>query len=121
VHANGLIGRVVKPNPEPQKGSFYRSDHFPLAKQGVPAHYGYGGHDIIEHGEEWGKAQSDAWTANNYHQVTDEYSPDWDLAGAMQDIAVWFRMGLELAYSNAFPEWNEGTEFKGQRDAMMGG
>ena len=121
VRANDRIGRVVKPNPEPEKGSFYRSDHFPLAKQGVPAHYGGAGHDNIEHGEEWGRAQSDAWTANNYHQVTDNYSPDWDLGGAMQDISVWFRIGMELAYSNAFPEWNEGTEFKAIRDAMMGG
>ena len=119
VRANTLIDRVVKPNPEPEKGSFYRSDHFPLAKQGVPAHYGGAGHDNIEHGEEWSRAQSDAWTADKYHQVTDEYSPDWDLGGAMQDIAVWFRIGLELAYSDAFPTWNEGTEFKAMRDAMM--
>ncbi|MGD2123484.1 MAG: M20/M25/M40 family metallo-hydrolase, partial [Gemmatimonadota bacterium] len=119
--ANALLDRVVKPNPEPEKGSFYRSDHFPLAKQGVPAHYGKSGHDNIEHGVEWSQAQSDAWTAHNYHQVTDEYSEDWDLGGAMQDIAVWFRMGLELAYSDAFPGWNEGTEFKAVRDAMMGG
>ncbi|MHC4781106.1 MAG: M28 family metallopeptidase, partial [Planctomycetota bacterium] len=121
VAANSLIDRVVKPNPEPEKGSFFRSDHFPLAKQGVPAHYGGAGHDNIEHGEEWGRAQSDAWTADKYHQVNDEYSPDWDLGGAMQDITVWFRIGLELAYSNVFPEWNEGTEFKAIRDAMMGG
>ncbi|MCJ7630167.1 MAG: M28 family metallopeptidase, partial [Longimicrobiales bacterium] len=120
VRANALIDRVVKPNPEPEKGSFFRSDHFPLAKQGVPAHYGGAGHDNIEHGEEWSRAQSDAWTADNYHQVTDEYSPDWNLGGAMQDIAVWFRIGLDLAYSNAFPSWNEGTEFKAMRDAMMG-
>jgi len=51
--------------------------------------------------------------------VTDEYSEHWDLGGAMQDISVWFRMGLELAYSNAWPRWNEGTEFKAARDAMM--
>ena len=121
IRANQLIDRVVKPNPEPEKGSFYRSDHFPLAKQGVPAHYGSVGHDNIEHGEEWGRAQSDAWTADHYHQVSDEYSEDWDFGGAMQDISVWFRIGLELAYSNAFPEWNEGTEFKAARDAMMGG
>jgi Zn-dependent M28 family amino/carboxypeptidase len=121
VRANALLDRVVKPNPEPEKGSFYRSDHFPLAKQGVPAHYGGAGHDNIAHGEEWSRARSDAWTADNYHQVTDEYSPDWDLGGAMQDIAVWFRIGVDLAYSNAFPGWNEGTEFKAIRDAMMGG
>jgi len=121
VRANESIDRVVKPNPEPEKGSFFRSDHFPLAKQGVPAHYGTAGHDNIEHGEEWGKVQSDAWTAERYHQPSDEYSEDWDLGGAMQNITVWFRMGVELAYSDAWPEWNEGTEFKAIRDAMMGG
>jgi Zn-dependent M28 family amino/carboxypeptidase len=119
--ANESIDRVVKPNPEPEKGSFFRSDHFPLAKKGVPAHYGHAGPDNIAHGEEWGRAQSDAWTAERYHQPNDEYSPEWDLGGAMQDIAVWFRMGVELAYSNAWPQWNEGTEFKAVRDAMMGG
>ncbi len=118
--ANDSIGRVVKPNPEPEKGSFFRSDHFPLAKKGVPAHYGSAGQDNKEHGEAWGKEQSDAWTANNYHQVNDEYSDDWDLGGAMQDMSVWFRMGMELAYSNAWPGWNEGTEFKAIRDEMMG-
>lgn len=119
IRYNQLIDRVVKPDPQPERGSFFRSDHFPLAKKGVPAHYGGAGHDNIEQGEAWGKAQSDAWIAAHYHQVTDEYSEDWDLGGAMQDISVWFRMGLELAYSNAWPRWNEGTEFKAARDAMM--
>jgi Zn-dependent M28 family amino/carboxypeptidase len=121
IRANEYVAREVKPNPEPQKGSFYRSDHFPLAKQGVPAHYGGAGHDHVEFGEEWGKAQSDAWTADHYHRVSDEYSERWDLGGALQDIETWFRIGLELAYSNAFPTWYEGTEFKAVRDAMMGG
>mgnify|MGYP006944233969 CR=1 FL=1 len=78
------------------------------------------GFDNLEHGEEWGKAQSDAWLAQHYHQTSDEYSPDWNLDGALQDMDVWFRMGVELAYSNACPEWNEGTEFKAVRDSMMG-
>ncbi len=120
IRANRLLDRVVKPNPEPEKGSFFRSDHFPLAKKGVPAHYGSAGQDNIAHGEEWGRAQSDAWTADHYHRVTDEYSEDWDLGGAMQDISAWFRIGLELAYSNDWPQWNEGTEFKAVRDSMMG-
>ena len=77
-------------------------------------------HPDIAHGEEWSRAQSDAWTAEKYHQVTDEYSEDWDLGGAMQDMTVWFRIGVELAYSNAWPEWNEGTEFKAIRDATLG-
>jgi Zn-dependent M28 family amino/carboxypeptidase len=111
---------VVKPDPEPEKGGFFRSDHFPLAKQGVPAHYGWAGFDNLERGEEWGKAQSDAWLAQHYHQTSDEFSPEWDLAGALQDMSVWFHMGVELAYSNAWPEWNEGTEFKAIRDSMVG-
>ena len=92
--ANAALDRVVKPNPEPEKGSFYRSDHFPLAKEGVPAHYGGAGHDIVGRGEEWGRARSDAWTQEHYHQVTDEYSAEWDLGSALQDMTVWFRMGL---------------------------
>jgi len=120
IRYNQLLDREVKPNPEPEKGYFYRSDHFPLAKQGVPAHYGSAGHDNVEHGEEWGRAQSDAWTAQHYHRPSDEYSEEWTLAGALQDMSVWFRLGAELAYSNVWPEWNEGTEFKAIRDGMMG-
>ncbi len=121
IRHNQPLTRVVKADPEPEKGSFFRSDHFPLAKMGVPAHYGTSGHDNVEHGEEWGRAQSDAWTAEKYHQVNDEYSEEWNLGGAMQDVSVWFRLGVDLAYSTAWPRWNEGTEFKAIRDAMMGG
>lgn len=111
--------RTVKPNPEPERGSFYRSDHFPLAKQGVPAHYGGAGFDVMEQGEEWGRAQSDAWTEEHYHRPSDEYSPDWALGGALQDMQLWFRMGVELGYSSEFPEWFEGTEFRAAREAMF--
>jgi len=111
--------RVVKPNPHPERGSFYRSDHFPLARQGVPALYGHAGLDHEERGEEWARQRSEAWTAGHYHQVTDEYDESWDLRGAVEDIALWFRVGLYLAYTDDFPEWNEGTEFKAARDRMM--
>jgi Zn-dependent M28 family amino/carboxypeptidase len=114
-------GRVVKPNPEPEKGSFYRSDHFPLAKEGVPALYGHAGLDHVEHGEDWTKARTDAWTAEHYHQPSDEYTEEWDLSGSVEDLQLWFRVGIDLAYGEAFPQWNEGTEFKAKRDAMMGG
>jgi len=120
IRYNQALDRVVKPDPEPEKGGFFRSDHFPLAKQGVPAHYGWAGFDDREHGEEWGQAQSDAWLAQHYHQTSDEFSLEWDLAGALQDMSVWFHLGVDLAYSNAWPEWNEGTEFKAVRDSMMG-
>ena len=111
--------RVVKPNPEPEKGSFYRSDHFPLAKRGVPAHYGGAGFDVIGKGEEWGQAQSDAWTQEHYHRPSDEYSEEWDLGGALQDMELWFRMGVDLGYSSDFPNWHEGTEFRAARQAMF--
>ncbi len=114
-------GRVVKPNPNPAAGGFYRSDHFPLAKKGIPALYGNSGRDHKVHGEEWTRERAEAWSAANYHQPSDEYDPDyWDLTGAMDDLRLWFRVGVELAYSTDFPDWNEGTEFKAIRDAMMG-
>ncbi|MFO8173445.1 MAG: M28 family metallopeptidase, partial [Longimicrobiales bacterium] len=111
--------RVVKPNPEPEKGSFYRSDHFPLAKRGIPAHYGGAGFDVMGQGEEYGQAQSDAWTAEHYHRPSDEYSDDWALGGALQDMHLWFRMGVDLGYSSDFPTWHEGTEFKAVREATF--
>jgi len=121
VRAAMLQDREVKPNPNAAAGGFYRSDHFPLAKQGVPALYGHAGQDHKVHGEDWTKERSDAWTAANYHQPSDEYDAEyWDLEGAMDDLRLWFHVGLELAYSNDFPAWNEGTEFKAKRDAMMG-
>ncbi len=116
-----IQSRVVKPNPHPERGSFYRSDHFPLAREGVPSLYGHAGQDHLEHGEEWTQERSDAWTEQHYHQVSDEFSDEWDLGGAMDDIELWFRVGVELGYSDAFPRWNEGTEFKAKRDAKMGG
>jgi len=122
VRAAVLQDREVLPNPDPAAGSFYRSDHFPLAKQGVPALYGHAGRDHRVHGEEWTKERADAWTAAHYHQPSDEYDPEyWDLEGAMEDIRLWFHVGLEMAYSNDFPGWHEGTEFKAVRDAAMGG
>jgi Zn-dependent M28 family amino/carboxypeptidase len=116
----GEQDRVVKPDAEPEKGYFYRSDHFPLAKQGVPALYTDSGNEHVEHGEEWTKQMKDEWTARNYHQPGDEYSEEWDLTGALDDLHIYFLIGYELANGTMFPRWNEGTEFKAVRDAMMG-
>jgi Zn-dependent M28 family amino/carboxypeptidase len=112
--------RVVKPDPEPEKGYFYRSDHFPLSKQGVPALYTDGGNDHVEYGEEHTIQLKDEWTARSYHQVSDEYSEDWDLAGAVDDLHLFFLIGHKLGNGTGWPAWNEGTEFKAIRDAMMG-
>jgi Zn-dependent M28 family amino/carboxypeptidase len=111
--------RIVKPDAEPEKGYFYRSDHFPLAKQGVPALYTDTGNESIEHGEEWTRKMKDEWTEKYYHRVSDEYSPEWDLSGAVQDLQLLFRVGYRLANESTFPNWKEGTEFKAKRDQMM--
>jgi Zn-dependent M28 family amino/carboxypeptidase len=113
-------GRAVRPDPQAEKGYFYRSDHFSLAKQGVPALYTDTGDDHVEHGVEWTQQKKDEWTATHYHQPSDEYSEDWDLRGAVDDIELWFVVGYRLANQPVFPNWREGNEFKAKRDAMMG-
>ena len=111
--------RVVRPDPEPEKGFYYRSDHFELAKKGIPALYTDSGIDHVEHGEEWGMAQRDAYTSERYHKPNDEFDPNWDMAGAVDDVRLFFRVGYRLAGENSFPNWREGTEFKAVRDATM--
>jgi Zn-dependent M28 family amino/carboxypeptidase len=113
-------GRVLKPDPEPEKGYYYRSDHFSLAKQGVPAIYTDTGTDHVERGVEWVTEQKEKYTEENYHKPSDEYAPDWDLSGAVQDIQLYFTVGLTLANEDSFPNWTEGTEFRSIRDRMMG-
>ena len=113
--------RVLKPDPESEKGFYYRSDHFELAKQGVPALYIDTGTEHVEHGVEWVTEQKDHYTEANYHKPSDEYSPDWDLSGAVQDIQLYFMVGFALANEDDFPNWREGTEFRAIRDQMMAG
>lgn len=112
-------GRVVKPDLEAHKGFFYRSDQFSFAKKGVPAIYTDPGIDNIEHGEEWGMAQREEYTSERYHQPGDEYDPDWDLGGAVQDLQLYFMVGYRIANENTYPNWREGNEFRARRDSMM--
>ena len=112
-------GRVVRPDPEPEKGYFYRSDHFSFAKQGIPALYTDNGIDHVEYGVEWTLERMAEYRAERYHQPTDEFDPNWDVAGALQDIRLLFRVGYRLSNESAFPNWNDGTEFRVLRDAMM--
>ncbi len=112
--------RVVVPDPEAHKGYYYRSDHFSLAKQGVPALYTDTGDDHVEYGVEWTRKKKDEYTAENYHKPSDEYSEDWDLSGAVDDIQLWFLVGYTIANESTYPNWKEGSEFKAKRDAMMG-
>jgi Zn-dependent M28 family amino/carboxypeptidase len=108
--------RVVRPDPEPEKGYYYRSDHFSLAKVGVPSLYTDQGIDHIEHGEAWTRQRQDDYRANRYHQPADQYDAAWDLSGMGEDLQLLFTVGFRLANSREFPNWREGTEFKAIRD-----
>jgi Zn-dependent M28 family amino/carboxypeptidase len=113
--------RVLVPDAEPEKGFFYRSDHFEFAKQGVPALYTDAGVDYIDKPEGYGRQKRDEYTNNDYHAVSDEIKPDWDLAGAVEDLRLLFRVGFDVSQRDRFPEWMPGTEFKAKRDAMLQG
>src|SRR5438309_2112980 len=112
-------GRVMTPNSQPEKGSFYRADHFEFSKLGVPSLYTGGGKDFIGKPADFGQQKKDDYTAHHYHQVSDEVDPNWDLSGAVQDIDLLFEVGYQVANGDKFPEWKPGTEFKPKRDAMM--
>ncbi len=111
--------RVVKPDAEPEKGFYYRSDHFEFAKQGVPALYVNGGTDFVGRDSTYGMRMRDAYTANDYHSPSDEVKDDWDMGGAVEDLRVLFRVGYLVAQEADMPQWKPGTEFKAKRDSMM--
>jgi Zn-dependent M28 family amino/carboxypeptidase len=108
--------RVLRPEPTPEKGTYYRSDHFNLAKKGVPMLYAKSGIDSREHGAEWGLAQQADYIANRYHKPSDEFDPNWDLSGAVEDVALYFDVAYRLSNETGFPEWNPGNEFRPVRE-----
>ena len=112
-------GRVMKPNSQPEKGGFYRADHFEFSKLGVPALYIGGGKEVIGKPAEFGQQKKDDYTAHHYHQVSDEVNPEWNLSGAAQDMQLLFEVGYQVANGDKFPEWKSGTEFKAKRDGML--
>lgn len=112
-------GRVIVGDAEPEKGRYYRSDHFEFAKQGVPALYPKQGVDIVGKPDGYGLKKEAEYTANDYHKVTDEIKPDWDLSGAVEDLQLLMQVGYKVAEAEKFPEWKAGNEFKAKRDAMM--
>jgi Zn-dependent M28 family amino/carboxypeptidase len=112
-------GRVVRGDPEPEKGGFYRSDHFEFAKQGVPALDPEAGIDFIGKPTGFGMQKRDEFDARDYHKPSDEVKPDWDLSGAVEDLSVFFEVGYKVAQADTYPDWNIGTEFKAKRDATM--
>jgi Zn-dependent M28 family amino/carboxypeptidase len=112
-------GRTITPDPEPEKGFYYRSDHFNFAKQGVPALDPDSGIDYVGKSPEWGKSKRDEYTAKDYHAPSDQVKPDWDLSGAAQDAQLLMAVGYRVANADKLPEWKPGNEFKAKRDAMM--
>jgi Zn-dependent M28 family amino/carboxypeptidase len=112
-------GRTLSPDPRPEVGSYYRSDHFEFAKVGVPAFYGRAGRRFIGQPPDFAEKQVDDYIANRYHKVGDEVQPAWTFEGAAQDAALLFELGRRLANDPVRPEWRPGNEFKARRDAMM--
>ncbi len=113
--------RTITADPEPEKGYFYRSDHFSLAKVGVPMIDPSGGYDLIDGGKQAGQAVRDDYRAHHYHQPSDEWHADWDLSGPVSDLEVLKIFGDTLANSDQWPEWYPGNEFKPARDRVMAG
>ncbi|MBI1940976.1 MAG: M28 family peptidase [Acidobacteria bacterium] len=113
-------GRVVKPDPEPEKGYYYRSDHFNFAKQGVPALDTKDGVDFVGQPAGWGLEMRHKWITEDYHKPSDEVKPFWDLSGLVEDLRLLFSVGYRIANADEIPTWNPGTEFKAKRQAMLG-
>ena len=112
-------GRVVKADPEPEKGFFYRSDHFSFAKEGVPAFDPDAGVDYLDKPPGWGIGMRRKYTSDKYHKPADKIEADWDMAGAVEDVKLYFLVGYQVAEQAALPEWKPGTEFKAIRDAAL--
>jgi Zn-dependent M28 family amino/carboxypeptidase len=112
-------GRTIVGDPDPGKGGFYRSDHFEFAKEGVPALDPDPGTNYIGKPPDYGKQKRDYYTEHDYHKPSDEVKPDWDLAGAVEDLQVFFEIGVNVSNTNDIPVWKPGTEFKAKRDVMM--
>lgn len=112
--------RYALPDPKPEQGSYFRSDHFSFAKVGVPSLYLSKGIDDVEHGKEWGLEESRKWLMANYHKPSDNYEPEiWNFDGMIEDVKVYFEVGYNLSMTNEFPEWNAASPFKSLRDKMM--
>ena len=117
--ATDRFGLEVKNEPTPQAGYYYRSDHFSLARGGVPMLYAEGGEDLVNGGTAAGRAASEDYRKNRYHQPSDEYDPAWDWSGAIRDLQIYWMMGRELADSTAWPNWRQGDEFRAIRDRSL--
>ncbi|MEM7640668.1 MAG: M28 family metallopeptidase [Pseudomonadota bacterium] len=111
--------RVIVPDPSPEAGYFYRSDHVSFAKKGVPMLYADGGTDARDGGEARGMAVSETYRTQRYHKPMDEYAEDWDLSGIEEDVTALYAVGLKVLQSDAWPTWYPGNEFEAIRQASL--
>lgn len=112
--------RVISPDPEPEKGGFFRSDHFSLAKAGVPAITPGSGEDLVDGGTAAAKVLRDDYLAHHYHQPSDEFDPKWDFSGMVYDVEILHTMGDTLANNGVWPDWHKDSPFRAARDKVMG-
>jgi Zn-dependent M28 family amino/carboxypeptidase len=111
--------RTLRPDAEPEKGFYYRSDHFNFAKVGVPAFDPGPGVDFIGKSADYGMKKRAEYTTNDYHKPSDEIKPDWELSGAVQDINLFLTMGYRVANAAKYPEWRVGNEFRAAREKQL--
>ena len=111
--------RTLGSDTEPEKGLYYRSDHFEFAKNGVPALNLKGGDKYIGKGADYGEKVRDRYTTNDYHKPSDEVKADWDLSGAIEDIGLAVEVGRIVANGSTYPQWKTGSEFRAKRETML--
>ncbi len=114
-------GRIPESEPTPEKGFYYRSDHFSFAKLGVPMVYFEGGDDLVTGGKAAAMAAAEDYEKNRYHAPGDEFDEKWDWSGVMSDLKLYYRIGRMLAMTDAWPNWNDGDEFRAVRDKSRNG
>jgi len=112
-------GRSLRGDAEPEKGFYYRSDHFNFAKVGVPAFDPESGIEYVGKDAAYGRKTRDEYTENDYHKPSDEIKPGWELSGAVQDLQLFFTIGYRVASATRYPEWKAGNEFKAIRDKSL--
>jgi Zn-dependent M28 family amino/carboxypeptidase len=117
--AAGEQGRIIRPDPHPENGFYYRSDHFNFAKMGVPSLFPDKGVDYLGKPKEFGDRVRAQWDDHDYHQPSDVVRADWDMNGAREDLEVLLAVGYRVAEADHMPEWKPGNEFRARREEML--
>jgi Zn-dependent M28 family amino/carboxypeptidase len=117
--AAGEQGRIIRPDPQPENGFYYRSDHFNFAKMGVPSLFPDKGVEYLGKPKEFGQRVRAEWDERDYHQPSDVVRSDWDMSGAREDLKVLFAVGYRVAEAEHIPEWKPGNEFRARREEML--